>query len=138
MSFYDEMEVSVAEVVDYAKLDGSFAKALQEVVKKKVAVEEAKRRGLSVSDEELQKACDTFRIINNLTTSAATEEWLKGNGITLDTLENFLESNLLIYELKNQLLNECDKKKYIASDKVQDLIREMAFEEWLAKSVGQE
>lgn len=136
VSIQDELEVKVAEVVDYTKMNGSFALALQEVVKRKVAVAEAKKRELAVSDEELQKAADVFRSVNNLTTSSATQTWLEERGLTLDALEDYLESNLLIYQLKNQLVNEFDSEKYLASHPVQESIREKAYQEWLAKMTG--
>lgn len=136
VSIQDELEVKVAEVVDYTKMNGSFALALQEVVKRKVTVAEAKKRELAVSDEELQKAADVFRSVNNLSTSSATQTWLEERGLTLDALEDYLESNLLIYQLKDQLVNEFDSEKYLASHRIQESIRKKAYQDWLAKIIG--
>ncbi len=136
MSLPDELEVKVAEVVDYTKMNGSFALALQEVVKRKVAVAEAKKRGLVVSDEELQKAADIFRQVNSLTTSSVTLTWLEERGLTLGALEDHLESNLLIYELKNLLALEFDKERYFTLQPIQDSIRETAYQDWLTNMIG--
>jgi len=92
----NEIEVTVAEVVDYMRITNRFAPSLREVVERKIAVEEAKTRGLKVSTKELQKAADTFRLINDLSTASDTKAWLKSNGIALESLEEYLETNLQI------------------------------------------
>ena len=90
MSLEREIQVNVAEVVDYLRFGGGFAIALQEVVKRKLAVEEAKKRGIVVKDDELQKAADVLRMVNNLNTAEQTEEWLKGRGLSVEALEEYL------------------------------------------------
>jgi len=134
MSLEREIQVNVAEVVDYLRFDGGFAIALQEVVKRKLAVEEAKKRGIVVTDDELQKAADVFRVINNLNTAEQTEEWLKGRGLSVEALEEYLETNLFIHELKNQLEKEYDREKYLATDAAKNSIRELAFAECISNA----
>ncbi|MCC7571505.1 hypothetical protein KO465_09350, partial [Candidatus Micrarchaeota archaeon] len=96
----DELEVGVQEVMDYTRFTGAFAQNLREVVRRKMTVQAAREKGLEVTDEELQKAADVFRTVNNLTTAEQTTNWLQGRGLDLDTLENYLEANLLIYKFK--------------------------------------
>lgn len=134
MSLEREILVNVAEVVDYLRFDGSFAAALREVVKRKLAVQEAKDRGIVVTDDELQKAADVFRRVNNLNTAEQTEKWLKERGLTIEALEEYLEANLLIHELKNQLEKEYDKEKYLATEAAKSSIRELAYMEWLSSA----
>lgn len=134
MSLEREIQVNVAEVVDYLRFGGGFAIALQEVVKRKLAVEEAKKRGIVVKDDELQKAADVLRMVNNLNTAEQTEEWLKGRGLSVEALEEYLEANLLIHELKNRLEKEYDKEKYLATEAAKNSIREMAFAEYIANA----
>lgn len=134
MSSEREIQVNVAEVVDYLRFDGSFAVALQEVVKRKLAVQEAKKRGIAVTDDELQKAADVFRRANNLNMAEQTGKWLKGRGLSVEALEEYLEANLLIHELKNQLENEYDKEKYLASEAAKNSIRELAYMECISNS----
>jgi len=134
MSLEREIQVNVAEVVDYLRFDGGFAIALQEVVKRKLAVEEAKKRGIVVTDDELQKAADVFRVINNLNTAEQTEEWLKGRGLSVEALEEYLETNLFIHELKNQLEKEYDREKYLATEAAKNSIRELAFAECISNA----
>lgn len=134
MSLEREIQVNVAEVVDYLRFDGSFAEALQDVVKRKLAIQEAKKRGIVVTDDELQKSADVFRRVNNLNTAEQTEKWLKERGLTIEALEEYLEANLLIHELKNQLEKEYDKEKYLATEAAKSSIRELACMEWLSSA----
>ena len=131
----EEMQVGVAEVVDYSKITGVFAKVLREVVQRGITAGEAKKRGIVVSDEELQKSADVFRASNKLKTAGETETWLKERGLTLDALESYLETNLYIYKLKEELVKEADKEKYYAAPVVKDTLRQMAYEEWLKEQV---
>ena len=131
----DELEVGVQEVMDYTRFTGAFAQNLREVVRRKMTVQAAREKGLEVTDEELQKAADVFRTVNNLTTAEQTTNWLQGRGLDLDTLENYLEANLLIYKFKEALFQESDQQKLLSLPAVQESLREMAYQEWLSKNV---
>jgi len=131
----EEVQVGVAEVVDYSKVTGGFSQALKEVIKRKITVEEAKKRGIEISDEELQQAADIFRNVNKLNTVEETETWLSEKGLTLEVLENYLETNLIIFKFKEELEKEADKEKYYTSPIVKDSIRRLAYQEWLGQLV---
>jgi len=126
-----EIEVTVAEVVDYMRITNRFAPSLREVVERKIAVEEGKKKGIKVSTKELQKAADTFRLINDLSTASDTNAWLKSNGISLESLEEYLETNLMIYKLKDKLEKETNKSKFLSTQEVKEVIRDLIYEEWL-------
>jgi len=123
------IEVAVAEVVDYLRITGDFAPALAEVVKRKVTAEAARKNGISVTAAELQKAADGFRAVRDLLKASDTERWLKANGIALDALEAYLETNILISKFKDQLVKR--GKKFLKSTAVAETVRELAYREWL-------
>jgi hypothetical protein len=123
------IEVAVAEVVDYLRITGDFAPALAEVVKRKVTAEAARKNGISVTAAELQNAADGFRAVRDLLKASDTERWLKANGIALDALEAYLETNILISKFKDQLAKR--GKKLLKSKAVAETVRELAYREWL-------
>jgi len=88
-----------------------------------------------VSNGELQKAADTFRVANGLNKASDTERWLKSNGITLEAFEEFLETNLLINKFKDALEKKTAKGKYLASPGVKESVKEMIYQDWLAKAM---
>ena len=123
------IEVAVAEVVDYLRINGDFAPALAEVVKRKVAADAARKSGLKVTAAELQRAADGFRAIRDLLKASDTERWLKANGITVDALESYLETNILVSKFKDHLARKAGKR-FAKSRVVMDTIRELAYREW--------
>lgn len=131
----EELEVGVQEVLAYTRFTGAFAASLREVVWRKLATCAAREKGLEVTDEELQKAADVFRAANNLTTVQQTENWLQGRGLDLDALENYLETNLLIYKFKEDLAQEADQQKLLSLPAMRESLREAAYQEWLRKNV---
>ena len=131
----NDIEVAVAEVVDYMRLTGSFAPELKNVVQRKVTADAARKSRVKVTSSELQKAADAFRLANGLNKAKDTDRWLKANGITLEALEEYLETNLLINKFKNQLQKKASKTKYMKAAGIQESIREMAFQDWLASAM---
>jgi hypothetical protein len=130
-----EMEVAVAEVVDYLKITGQFEPALREVVVRKITAEKARESGLKIANQNLQKAADAFRMIHGLNRASQTEAWLKGNGITLEALEAYLETNLLISAFKDSLVKKTTKTKLYNSKPVKETVREIVYQNWLNKTV---
>ena len=130
-----ELEISVAEVVDFLRVTGRFLPAVREVVERKLAVEAAKKGGHKVTTQELQKAADAFRLAAGLKKASDTEAWLKSLGITVESLEDYLETNLLISKLKDALEGQAAPRKYLSSPVVKDAIRGMIYQEWLSKQM---
>lgn len=130
-----ELEVEVAEVVDYMKITGQFEPALREVVVRKIVAEKARKSGLKVTNQKLQKAADVFRISLGLTSAAQTTTWLEANGIALEALEAYLETNLLISALKDNLLKKAAKKPLYNSKRLREAARELVYQRWLKKAI---
>jgi hypothetical protein len=129
-----EIEVAVVEVVDYLRITGGFAPALREIIRRKLTAEAARKSGLKVTTKELQRAADAFRASLGLQKAKDTKAWLRGNGVSLEAFEDHLETNLLICKYKDKLVSKTPKKKYVASPAVQELVREMIYEDWVAKA----
>ena len=130
-----EIEVAVAEVVDYLRITGGFAPALREVVQRKVTVDAAQKAGIKVTKAQLQKAADAWRLANGLNKADDTEAWLAANGVTVDALEDYLETNLMMSKFKDQLEKKTAKKKYLSSEGIQESVRQMIYADWLAKAM---
>lgn len=128
-----EVEVSVAEVVKRLRFNGTFAPALQEVVRRKLTVREAQRRGITVPDEELQRYADTFRIARGLVNAEDTFRWLEDIGVTPEDYEELMEANVLIDKVKDALEKEADTGTLACLPGVKEAVREAAYREWLGR-----
>ena len=131
-----EIEISVAEVVDHMKLTGAFAPALTQVVQREYTAEAARKHGIKVTTGELQKAADVFRIDQGLFKASDTEAWLASQGITTEALEDWLETNILVYKFKNHLERKTNLKKHLSSSTVKATVRELAYQDWLKKAMN--
>jgi len=127
----NEIEVTVAEVVDYLRITGQFAPALREVVERKVTAEAARKSGIKITTAELQKAADAFRVVNDLSKASDTARWLRSTGLSVEALENYLEINILISKFKDTLEKKTSKTKYLSTAGIKESIRDMIYQEWL-------
>jgi len=126
-----EVEIAVAEVVDYLRITGQFAPALKAVVERKVTALAARKSGIKVSTKQLQSAADTFRAMNGLIKASDTEKWLKQNGLTVEALEDYLETNILINGFKNKLEKKASSAKYMKAPIIKESVKELIYKDWL-------
>ena len=94
--------VSLREVIMAAKWRGQLA-FLRDVADALLIRQEAERRGLAASDNELQQSADDFRISQNLHDADATEQWLRSNHLTMQEWEHLLEEETLARKLRDAL-----------------------------------
>jgi hypothetical protein len=130
-----EVTIKMKEVVDYSRLMGTFVPTLRNVVERKVTADAAKKGGIKISKEELQRGADTFRHVNGLNSAKATKEWMSRNGISQDFLEEFLETNLLVSKFKDKLVKEAERAKYLDHPKVKELLRNVVYQDWVARNL---
>ena len=130
-----EIEVTVAEVVDYLRITGRFTPALREVVERKVTVEAARAKGYKITKQQLQKAADAFRIASNLNKASDTARWLKSIGVSVEHLEEYLENNLLLSKFKDDLEKKTSKTKFLSTPLVKETVRNMIYQDWLNKQM---
>ena len=107
----NQIEVTAAEVSAYARITGRIVPALRDVLQRKVTAQAAGKAGITVSTAELQKAADYFRLAHGFNKARDTEDWLKSKAISIEALEEHLETNLLISKFKNYLVEEASPGK---------------------------
>jgi hypothetical protein len=126
-----ELEVTVAEVVDFLRITEQFIPVVGEVVERRITAEAARKSGIKVTGAELQRAADTFRAVKDLSKATDTAQWLKATGITVEVLEDYLETNILISKFKDALEKKSSTAKYTAKPSIQEAIRDMIYQDWL-------
>ena len=131
----NEITVSAAEVSDYARVTGLVVPALREVVERKVTVTAARKAGIEVSMGELQKAADYFRFAKGFNKAEDTKDWLKSNAISIEALEEHLETNLLISKFRDYLLEEASRSKSLALPGGEESSDDKIYRDWLEKQL---
>jgi hypothetical protein len=125
------IELAVADVVDYLKITGRFAPALRAVVERKITMQMAKKAGVRVSVKDIQRAADVFRVSHDLAKASDMKKWLGANGLSQDAFEDYIETNLIISKFKDKLLGKTRINKYLASQAIGASVREMVYRDWL-------
>lgn len=128
----DEIEVNVSEVLDYKKVSGDYIPTLAEVVRRKFTADAARKAGIKATTQQLQKGVDYFRYINELTKASDTEAWMELNGVTIEILEDYIETSFLVSKFKDGLEKKANKSKYLSHPDVKDKIRDLIYKDWLA------
>jgi parvulin-like peptidyl-prolyl isomerase len=86
--------ISSEQFIKILKLTNELPELLENLIKDKVTVHEAKKRGITVSTEEVQKAVDEYRRYAGLHRAKDTQEWLDEQGLNLDEFEDFMSERL--------------------------------------------
>ena len=81
-------EITIQDVLDFARVSGAFAAVSREVAAPRRRLPPPGRE-ICVTDDELQKAADAFRIVHGLKSAADTEKWLSGSGLTVEAFERY-------------------------------------------------
>lgn len=98
----NDESVSVHDVFTLAKLTGKL-QVLQDAIDATLISQEAARRDISVSVEELQQAADDFRTANDLHDAATTEQWLTDNHLSYVDWECLIEAQVMREKLVKEI-----------------------------------
>jgi parvulin-like peptidyl-prolyl isomerase len=93
---------------------GRLLPLLREAAAEEVCVRAARDAGLSVPDDELQRAADDFRQRRGLQSAAAARSWLADRQLTSTDLEEALERDLLVAKLKDHLFAQHGPARFAA------------------------
>jgi hypothetical protein len=132
----ESMTINVSDVVAYARINGGFEQDLRAVIERTSAAGAAREAGLDVSESELQRVFDVWRIARGLNKAADTGPWLEARQLTIEDVERFLETNILIAKLKDKLVAEADMSRFLQHPKVEEAVREVVYSEWLNGVLG--
>lgn len=98
--------ISEEDFIKLLKLNGSFAGLLEEVVKNKLLVLAAKKAGISVSTEEVQKRADQLRRARRLHRAKDMMEFLKAMRVTLDEFEESIRDTLYREKMMDEITQQ--------------------------------
>src|SRR5690349_4794843 len=86
-------KISLYDVLVPAKGRGNLA-FVEDAIGDAIIRQEAERRSVVVSDEELQLAADQFRQAHELYGVETTNAWIAAKNLTFEDWESVIESNL--------------------------------------------
>lgn len=97
--------VTPAALLDELRLDpSSYTRARDDVIFRELALAEAEREGLVVSDQEVGAALDEFRERHHLAADADVERWLRENVLSRAELDALLREEATLRLVRRRLL----------------------------------
>jgi len=94
------------------KLTGQFEGLVEQLVREKLTVLAARKRGLPVAPEEIQERADQFRRIQGLHRAADMNQYLDALGISLDEFEDFVTDGLVHEKMMEQVCSDAAVEQY--------------------------
>ena len=108
-------EVITAErLIKHLKLSGQYDTLIEELVREKVTVHEAKKAGIEVSPEEVQERANQIRRVRGLHRSVDMNRWLDQLGIDLDDLEAFITEMLYYEKMQTVIVSDEAVEQYFS------------------------
>jgi peptidylprolyl isomerase len=108
----DEEIIDVEDFVKILKLTGQFDGLLEQLVRDKLSVSAAKKKGIRVSPEEIQDRADQFRRVQGLHRAADMNNYLDSRGISLDDFEAFITDNLYQEKMMEEVCSQKAIEEY--------------------------
>lgn len=99
----DEEVFTTDNFITLLKLNGRFENLMEDILRDKLAVHAAKRRGITLSDEEIQERANQFRRVHGLHRAKETNDYFDALGVTLDDFEGFIVEMLYQEKVMQQI-----------------------------------
>ena len=100
------MNITNEDIIRQLKLSLEFSKIKKKIITQEIIKQKVQEEQIIISDRELQKAADTYRVNNNLLTADATMNWIEKNNLDLDDFETIIYQDLLVTKLAKHLFND--------------------------------
>jgi parvulin-like peptidyl-prolyl isomerase len=102
--------ITLGAIAPTLKVEGRWS-LVDEAVREAVLDEAAAARGILVSDDELQRAADDFRVRHKLHGAAQTQAWLRARNLTVEEFEQGLTRGLTVAKLRDAI-DEDEVRRY--------------------------
>jgi peptidylprolyl isomerase len=108
----DDEVVGIDQFIKILRLTGQLETILEQFVRERLAVRAAKKRGITVSAEEIQERADQFRRAKGLHRATDTNRYLDHLGVSLDEFESFITDSLYQERMMEQVCNAKAVEEY--------------------------
>jgi parvulin-like peptidyl-prolyl isomerase len=95
--------VSNQDLLHQIKITGKIPELLHGILQQRVLKMSAQKLNLEISEEEVQKGADQFRVANRLETIPATQQWLDDRHLSMEDFEQLVITNLLATKIAQKI-----------------------------------
>jgi parvulin-like peptidyl-prolyl isomerase len=95
--------VNNQDLLRQIKITGKIPELLHGILQQRVLEASARDLNLEISEEEIQKGADQFRVANRLETVPATQQWLDDRQLSMEDFEQLVITNLLAPKIAQKM-----------------------------------
>ncbi|MBW4641938.1 MAG: peptidylprolyl isomerase [Goleter apudmare HA4340-LM2] len=95
--------INSEDILNQVKLSCKMPELFEQIITRKIITAAVAEAGIKVETEELQKAADQIRLINQLSSADDTWAWLGKNCLSLDDFEEIVYTNVVSSKLATHL-----------------------------------
>jgi parvulin-like peptidyl-prolyl isomerase len=108
----DDQVVGTEDFVRRLKLTGQFESLIDELVRDRLTVLTAKKRGIPVEPQEIQERADQFRRVRGLHRATDMNRYLDALAVSLDEFESFVTDTLYQEKMMEQVCSAKAVEQY--------------------------
>lgn len=108
----DDEYITAEDFIKFLKLNNEFPDLIEKMIRHKITIRAAAKKGITVGPEELQQSADDFRRCFGLHRAKDTQEWMDGIGIADEDFELFLREQIYQKKLNEMLFNPESLESY--------------------------
>jgi PPIC-type PPIASE domain len=105
-------KISDRDLIYEAKISGRMPELIQGILRRQIIEEQIQLAGIEPNISELQQAADQFRLVNQLESAEATNQWLTDRCFSLDDFEYIVTQNLRSSKLAEHLFGDQVEKVF--------------------------
>jgi parvulin-like peptidyl-prolyl isomerase len=102
----EKIFITHEEIIQQLKFSRQMPITMREIASRKIINDTAKAKNITLSEEEIQQAADSFRLQNNLFSSQDTLNWLKKYNLSVEEFERLIYYNSLSLKLARELYSD--------------------------------
>jgi parvulin-like peptidyl-prolyl isomerase len=100
------LAITKEDILHQVKLSCKIPEIIEQIITRKAIANAAAEAGIKVETEELQKAADQMRLINQLLSADDTWAWLQKHHLSLDDFEEIIDTTLIANKLAQHLFGD--------------------------------
>lgn len=108
----DDEVIGVEDFLKILKLSGQFESLIDQLVRDKLTVRAAKKKGIRVSVDEIQERADQFRRVRGLHRAADMNKYLDALAVSLDDFEAFIIDSLYEEKMMQEVCSDRAVEEY--------------------------
>lgn len=106
--------ITTDALIKHLKLNGQYDSIIEDLVREKLTVHEARKAGVQVSEEEIQLRADQIRRVRGLHRAVDMTRWLDQIGVTVEDLEQFILHMLYYERMQEQIVSDDAVESYFS------------------------